>query len=109
MLTGDKLHREPNDAVFDYKFDKRQWRTIETLNVAAGLKDDFRSKFTVLERRTKRVRYIDVKDYYTEVETKNNWIKDQLDLFDDLKIKNLSKPLRVPYQYQLFEDGEPHI
>lgn len=106
VMTGKKLQRKADDAIFDYKFDNRRWKTIETLSVPPGPKDDFPSKFTVLERRTKCVRYIDIKDYYTEVETKKRWVKDQLSLFEDLKMKNPSGPLRVPYQYHLFEDGE---
>jgi dihydrofolate reductase len=103
VLTGDKLRREPSDAIFDYKIDNRQWKTIETANIPSGPKDDFPSKFSVLERKAKKVRYIDVKDYYTEVETKNKWVKDQLNLFDDFKIKNPSNPLKIPYQFNLFD------
>jgi len=109
VLTGDKLRREPTDAVFDYKIDNRQWKTIETVSVPSGPKDDFASKFSVLERKTKCIRYIDVKDYYTEVETKKKWVKDQLDLFDYYKRKNPSKPLKVPYQYHLFDDGKQRV
>jgi dihydrofolate reductase len=109
VITGKKLERIADDAIFDYKFDNRRWNTIEERRVSPGPKDDFPSTFTILERRMKRVRYIDVKDYYTEGETKQKWVKAQLDLFDDFKIKNPSVPLRVPYQYELFEDGEQSV
>jgi dihydrofolate reductase len=104
VLTGDALRREPSDAVFDYKIDNRQWKTIETQSISPSAQDDFPSRFTILERKTKYVRYIEVKDYYTEVDSKNKWIKEQLDLFDEMKMSDSSKPLRVPYQYQLFRD-----
>lgn len=105
VLTANKLHREPGDAVFDYKFDNRQWNAIETASIPAGPKDDFPSRFTVWERKTKYTRYVDVKDHYTEDETRKKWVKDQLEFFDDYKLRNPSKPLRIPYQYQLFDDG----
>jgi dihydrofolate reductase len=107
VLTGDSLHREPNDAVFDYKIDNRQWKTIETQNVSSSEIDDFPSRFSILERRTKSVRYIEVKDYFTAAESKNKWVKEQLDFFDELKTSNPRKPLRVPYQYQLFSEDAP--
>jgi dihydrofolate reductase len=105
VLTGDSFRREPNDAVFDYKIDNRQWKTIETQSLPSGDQDDFPSRFTVLERKTKYVRYIEVKNYLTEVYSKNKWINDQLDFFDKFKTANPSKPLKVPYQYQLFSDS----
>jgi dihydrofolate reductase len=104
VLTGDALSREPNDAVFDYRIDNRQWKTIETQSIPSGDKDDFPSRFAILERKTKYVRYIEVKDYLTEADSKNKWIKAQLDFFNEFKISNPSKPLRIPYQYQLFSD-----
>ena len=63
------------------------------------------STFAVLERKTKYVRYIEVKNYYTEVETKKKWIKEQLDLFDEIRLADLRKPIDIPYQFQLFEDA----
>jgi dihydrofolate reductase len=101
VMTGKALLREPGDAIFDYKFDNRQWNTIETLSIPPGLKDDFPSRFVILERRTKCVRYIDVKDYYTEIETKKKWVKDQLDLFDDVKLRSPTRPLQVQYKFDL--------
>jgi len=104
VLTGDALSRKPDDAIFDYRIDNRQWRTIETQSLPRGEKDDFPSRFTVLERKTKYVRYIEVKQYLTEVDPKNKWIKAQLDSVDEFKTSNPRKPLRIPYQYRLFSD-----
>jgi dihydrofolate reductase len=103
VLTGAKLKREANDAVFDYKIDNRKWKTIESLSIPEGPEDDFPSKFTILERRTRYVRYIEVENYFTEVETKKKWVQDQLDFFQELSKTHPTKPLRVPYQYELFE------
>jgi dihydrofolate reductase len=105
VLTGDALRREANDAIFDYKIDNRKWKTIETVNVPAGPNDDFPSRFSILERKIKTVRYIEVENYYTEVEFKKKWVHEQLDLFQILNVTSANKPLSVPYQYKLFEDG----
>jgi dihydrofolate reductase len=104
VLTGGALHRKPGDAVFDYKIDNRKWRTIETKDVPAGPRDDYPSRFTVFERRVKHVRYVEVKDYYTETETKNLWLQNQLNLLDQAKAANPEKPVSLSYQYHLFED-----
>ncbi len=108
VLTGDSLHREPNDAVFDHKIDNRQWKTLHTQSLPSSDVDDFPSRFTVLERKAKTIRYIEVRDYLTAAESKNKWIKKQLDLLDELKASHPTRPLSVPYQYQLFnEDSLP--
>jgi hypothetical protein len=72
-------------------------------SVPPGPHDEFPSKFIILERKMKRVRYLDIKDYHTEVETKNKWLNEQL---DGLKTIKHIDPLSVPYQYHLFENGD---
>ena len=104
VLTGADLVRQPSDAVFEYKIDNRKWQTIETHDVPAGPNDDFPSRYSVLERRTKNVRYIEVKDYYTEVQTRQRWLQEQLELFDEIKVAGSGKPLKVAYQFDLFEE-----
>jgi len=103
VLTGEAVHREPNDAIFDYNIDNRKWQTLETQYVPVGPHDDYPSKFTVLERKVKNVRYVDIRDYYTELQSKKFWLAQQLELFDQAKLVSANKPLNVPYQYQLFE------
>jgi len=103
VLTGEAVHREPNDAIFEYKIDNRKWRTITSQYVPAGPQDDYPSKFIVLERKTKNVRYVEVRDYYTELQSKKFWLAQQLELFDQAKLASGNKPISVPYQYQLFE------
>jgi dihydrofolate reductase len=103
VLANDSLKREPDDAVFDYKFDSRRWKTIEKIDVPAGPNDDFRSTFEILERKAKYVRYLEVKNYYTEAESKKKWVQGQLDFFDKLGKTSLAiKTLRIPDQYELF-------
>lgn len=104
VMTGNALHREKNDALFEYPIDHRKWEISETRDVPAGPHDDYPSRFSVLERRTKTVRYVEVEDYYTEVQTKKVWLQAQLDLFDDTTMRNQKAPLSVPYQYKLFAE-----
>jgi dihydrofolate reductase len=104
VITGAALKREETDAVFEFRVDYRRWKTLETINVPAGPHDDFPSKFTVLERKTSSVRHIEVKDYYTEAESKKKWVQEQLDSFQQFKNTGPIKPFRVPDQYELFEE-----
>jgi dihydrofolate reductase len=101
VMTGDAIHREPNDAVFDYKIDNRKWQTVETEYVPAGLEDDYPSRYTVMERKTKHVRYVEVEDYYTEQQSKKVWLDHQLELFEEVRSSNPRSPLNIAYQYQL--------
>ncbi len=104
VLTGDSIHREPDDAVFDYKIDNRKWKTLQTESLPSSDVDDFPSRFIVLERKTKKIRYIEIKNYLTAAESKNKWLREQLDFFDELNASHPTKPLSVPYQYQLFDE-----
>jgi dihydrofolate reductase len=105
--TGDAIHREQDDAIFEYRIDNRKWQTLTSQSVPEGPSDDYPSRFTVLERKTKHVRYVEVRDYYTELQSKKIWLDQQLELFDQAKLASPEKPIRVPYQYQLFEAQEP--
>ena len=104
VITGDALRREPQDAVFEYEIDYRKWQTLESKNIPVGQNDDYPSKYSVLERKTKTVRYVEVKDYFSEVQSKKAWLQRQLELFDEIKLANPNRPIRVSYQYELFED-----
>jgi hypothetical protein len=56
-----------------------------------------------LERKAKRVRYLDVEDFYTEAESKKKWVEEQLDRIERLRTKRAIPPLvRIPEQYDLF-------
>lgn len=102
VITEDKLIRTPGDAIFDLKFDHRQWNTTETINVPVGPQDEFPSTFTVLERKWKTIRYIEVKKYYTEKDAKIRWLNEQMDFFKRLQTSQNNLPLQVPYQYNLW-------
>jgi dihydrofolate reductase len=109
VLTGDALHREPSDAVFEYDFDYRKWQTLESKDIPAGPNDDYPSKYSVLERKTKTVRYVEAKDYYSEVQSKKAWLQRQLELYEEAKSANPNKPIKVEYEYQyeLFQNQSP--
>ena len=101
VLTGKQL---PGDAIFDFKIDKRRWTTFEDREFSAGSHDDYPSRFRILERKRKWVRYVEVNEFYTDAVARKRWLTQQLDLFEDYKEKNPHKPFRIPYQYKLFEE-----
>lgn len=72
QVMSDKI---VGDATFDMEFDGRQWRTISEEDFPAGPHDDFPSRFSVLEKRNKTVRVVDIKDFYTDREVTNEWIE----------------------------------
>ena len=96
VLTDD---RRPGDAIFDYKFDRRRWREVESERVEAGPQDDYPTKYSVLERRRQWVRYVEVNDFYTGRLASDLWREKQLDLF--YHAIKAPRPVNVPYQYQL--------
>jgi dihydrofolate reductase len=104
VITGDSLSRQPQDAIFDYEIDYRKWQTLESRDIPAGPHDDYPSKYSVLERKDKTVRYVEVEDYYSEVQSKRAWLRHQLELFEELKAASPRQPIKVEYQYELFED-----
>jgi dihydrofolate reductase len=65
---------QPGDASFSFKIDKRKWKTLDETRVPAGPHDDFPSRYSVLERKTKSVRYVDLQDYYTDREARASWL-----------------------------------
>jgi dihydrofolate reductase len=71
---------QPGDALFSFKIDRRQWRVREETEVPAGPHDDLPSRYSVLERKTKTVRYVDLQDYYTDREARNRWLKENSEL-----------------------------
>jgi dihydrofolate reductase len=100
VLTGKEL---PGDAKFHFRIDKRQWETFEDQNIPAGPHDEYPSRFRILERKRKWVRYVEINEFYTDAAAKHRWIARQLDLFEDHRRQNEHKPFVIPYQYKLFE------
>ena len=96
---------QPGDAQFSFKIDRRQWKTLEETEVPAGPHDDLPSRYSVLERKTKTVRYVDLQDYYTDREARNRWIKENSELIT----RNAPNGVFTgsPHQYHLgFENGQ---
>ena len=100
VLTGKEL---PGDAKFQFRIDKRQWGTLEDRNLPAGPQDEYPSRYRVMERKRKWVRYVEINEFYTDSVARQRWIARQLDLFEDYKEQNEHKPFVIPYQYKLFE------
>ena len=100
ILTGKQL---AGDAMFDFRVDKRQWATFVDESFTAGPQDEYPSRFRVLERRRKCIRYVEVNEFYTDAVARQRWLKRQLDLFEDYKVQSPHKPFVIPYQYKLFE------
>jgi dihydrofolate reductase len=71
------LPREAGDAYFDREFDRRKWKPLFEEAVAAGPNDDFPSRYTVLDRKTKTVRYVESEDYFTDGSIQKRWISEQ--------------------------------
>lgn len=96
------LPREAGDAHFDREFDRRKWNVLLEEEVPAGPHDDYPSRYTIYDRRTKTVRYIELKDYLTR--DNNDWISEQLK-----KIRNSIAHGKVPkreHQFHLFEEQD---
>jgi dihydrofolate reductase len=97
---------QPGDATFSFKIDGRQWKTLEETEVPAGPQDDLPSRYSVLERKTKTVRYVDLQDYYTDREARNAWIKENSELIS--RTTNDGVFTGTPYQYRLqLENDQP--
>jgi dihydrofolate reductase len=101
VLTGKQI---PGDATFDFKLDGRQWETLEDLNFPAGPRDEYPSRYRVLARKRRWVRYVEVNEFYSDAAARKSWVTRQLDLFEDYKVHAPSKPFIIPYQYKLFEE-----
>jgi dihydrofolate reductase len=100
VLTGKALR---GDARFDLRIDRRQWGTVEDHNVPMGPGDEYPSRFRVLDRKRKWVRYVEINDFYTDTVARQRWVTRQLDLFEDCRARNEREPFVIPYQYKLFE------
>ena len=89
------------DAFFDYKFDLRKWKTILKEEIPASPHDDFPTCYSVLERKFKTVRYVDVEDYFTDDDTKKRWLSEKMALIKGAP-KNPTGPLQL--QYKMFSE-----
>jgi dihydrofolate reductase len=100
VLTGTRI---PGDATFDFRIDRRQWETFSDEHFPSGPHDQYPSRFRVLGRKRKCVRYVEINEFYTDASAREGWLTRQLDLFEDYRAQNVHKPFVIPYQYKLFE------
>jgi len=98
------LPREAGDAHFDRNFDRRKWKVLLEEDVPAGPNDDYPSRYTIYDRRTKRVRYVELKNYLTSGQDRERWISDQYDKIRD-SLAHGDLPERED-QFQLFEEQD---
>jgi dihydrofolate reductase len=96
---------EPGDAVFDFEPNGRQWKTLHTEEVPAGPKDDFPSRYMILDRKFRTVRYVELEDFYTGREEKKKWVTNQVERIGASLAQGL--PPHLPRQLHMFEETEP--
>ncbi len=101
VLPGKRLE---GDATFSFSIDRRQWQTLEDAYFPSSPSDEYPSRFRILERKRKCVRYVEINEFYTDGAARQHWLARQLDLFEDFKTKNVRKSFVIPYQYKLFEE-----
>jgi len=97
VLTGEEIE---GDAKFRFEPDGRRWRTEQDIHLPAGPHDEYPSRYRVLDRKRKCVRYVELDEFFTERSGRVEWLHRQLDLFKDVK----KSPYVVPYQYKMFEE-----
>ena len=98
------LPREAGDAYFDREFDGRKWEILSQENVDAGPNDEYPSRYTVYDRRTKRVRYVELEDYFTLGQDRERWVSEQYD-----KVRSSIAHGAVPkreHQFHMFEERD---
>ena len=91
------------DAFFDFDFDKRQWKTISETEFPKTDVDEFPFRLTVLERRRKTVRTIDITKLYTDARTK-------FDLMDKYSTEEIARKLKFSDHYfEKQQEEEPQF
>jgi dihydrofolate reductase len=101
VLTGKQIE---GDATFDFTLDGRQWQTMQDENFPATSSDQYPSRFRILERKRKCVRYVEINEFYTDNKARQQWVTRQLDLFEDYRGRNAHRSFVIPYQFKLFEE-----
>jgi len=98
------LPREAGDAYFDREFDRRKWKVLFEEDVPAGPSDDYPSRYTVYDRRAKRVRYVELEDFFTAGHDRERWVSEQYN-----RIRNSLAHGQVPRrqeQFHMFEEQD---
>ena len=95
---------EQGDAIFEYEIDGRQWRTIHEEDVQAGPNDDFPTRYTVLDRKFKTVRYVELEDFYTGGADRRKWVASQIETIARSVAEGVQP--HPPRQLHMFEETE---
>jgi dihydrofolate reductase len=101
VQVQNALGHRPTDAVFDYEPTEPAWRTLESHEVPAGPRDDFPSRYMVLERRARRTRTIDLKRHDGTSGSAAEWLNEQMITLDRISQENAMVPITLPYRYEL--------
>jgi dihydrofolate reductase len=102
-LTDVFTGKISGDAFFDFDFDKRQWKTISETEYPKTDVDEFPFRLTVLERRRKTVRTIDITKLYTDARTK-------FDLMDKYSTEEIARKLKFSDHYfEKQQEKEPQF
>jgi dihydrofolate reductase len=98
------LPREAGDAYFDRDFDRRKWEVLFQEDVPTGPHDEYPSRYTVYDRRTKTVRYVELEDYFTLGRDRERWIAEQYNRIRS-SIAHGDVPKRE-HQFHMFEEPD---
>jgi dihydrofolate reductase len=90
------------DAFFDYKFDGRKWATILEEDIPAGPQDQFPTRYKILDRKFKTVRYVEVENYFTSDDDTSKWAEAQIKSAKDRRKPKADETLQL--QYKLFSE-----
>lgn len=94
------------DAHFKYNFDRRQWRLLTQDEIPSGVNDQYPSRFSVFERKNKKVRYVEVKDYFTELDAKRSWLASQAEAMRTSS-PSVRRKAVLSHQYMLEYESHP--
>jgi dihydrofolate reductase len=96
------LPREAGDAHFDQEFDGRKWKVLEEIDVPAGPYDDYPSRYTLFDRRIKTVRYVELEDYLTSGQEREQWVSEQYNKIRS-SVTHGDSP-KHEYQFRMFKE-----
>jgi dihydrofolate reductase len=91
------IRPQQGDARFDFEIDYRKWKTKTEEEIPAGPKDDFPTRYSVLDRRIKTVRYVELESYYTFGPDRKHWISER---YQQIGASN-SRVINPSREYQL--------
>ena len=100
VFAGPNLR---GDTHWSYPVDHRKWRTVTEEEVPAGVKDDYPTRFKILDRRIKTVRYVDIDDYMTESQSTRRWIADQMNLIRNNERCSAPQTPSLQYHFEFEE------